>query len=126
VTRRTLGLWGPVVLSMAVIFGLSSMSSPPLPGGDDKMWHFGGYTALTLVVVRAVAGGLPRRIGAREAVTAVAIVIAYALSDEWHQSFVPGRSAALDDLAVDAACALLGTALCWAWGIIAPASRDEL
>jgi VanZ family protein len=92
----------------------------------DKTWHYIGYTAFTIVVVRAVAGGLPRRIGMRTAIVAIAIVVLYAASDEWHQSFVPGRSAAFDDLAADSVAALLGTALSWAWGIIAPVSRDEL
>jgi VanZ family protein len=111
---------------MGAIFTLSSLASPPLPPGGDKTWHFAGYTAFAVVVVRAVAGGLPRRIDARTAIAAVAIVVVYAATDEWHQSFVPGRSAALDDLATDSVGAMLGTVLCWAWGIIAPASRDEL
>ena len=40
------------------------------------------------------------------------------LIDEFHQSFVPGRSAELYDLYADAIGAIIGTAACCAWGII--------
>jgi VanZ family protein len=31
----------------------------------------------------------------------MAAAIAYAASDEWHQSFVPGRTATAEDVAID-------------------------
>jgi len=49
---------------------------------------------------------------------AVAITTAYGCSDEWHQSFVPGRDADLRDVWADAVGAVAGAAACWAWGII--------
>jgi VanZ family protein len=111
---------------MAIIFAASAMSSPPVPGGADKPWHALGYLGLAVVVVRALAGGIPRPIDLRIAVTAIAVVVLYGVSDEFHQWFVPGRTAALDDLIADAVGACVGTSLCWAWGIISPPSRDEL
>jgi len=39
---------------------------------------------------------------------AVLLAAAYAVSDEFHQIFVPGRSAALFDVALDSAAALAG------------------
>jgi VanZ family protein len=53
-------------------------------------------------------------------------VVLYGASDELHQMFVPGRTAAFDDLLADTIGALVGASLCWAWGIITPTSRDEL
>jgi hypothetical protein len=47
------------------------------------------------------------------AILALFLAIAYALSDEWHQSFVPGRSATLSDVMVDASGALIGLLLIW-------------
>lgn len=47
------------------------------------------------------------------AILALFMAIAYALSDEWHQSFVPGRSATLSDVMVDASGALIGLLLIW-------------
>ena len=111
---------------MAVIFTASSMTSPPVPGGADKPWHALGYFTLTLAVVRAFAGGLPRRITLRTAVISVCLVVLYGVSDELHQAFVPGRTTAIDDLLADTVGALVGASLCWAWGIITPTSRDEL
>ena len=122
---RTLRLWAPVVIYMAAIFTASSMSAPPIPGGADKPWHALGYLGLTVVVVRAIAGGLPRRISPRILVLSLCVVVLYGASDELHQMFVPGRTASFDDLLADAFGALVGASLCWAWGIITPISRDE-
>ena len=109
---------------MAVIFFLSSMTEPPLPEDvSDKSGHVLGYTVLGVTVVRAVAGGLPRRITPRIAVIAIAITVAYGATDELHQAFVAGRTAEIADLYADGAGAVLATIACWAWGII-PARRD--
>lgn len=119
-------LWAPVIVYMAAIFAVSSMPQPPLPAGGDKPWHAIAYFGFAVVVVRAVAGGLPRQIDWRTAALAIAIAVTYAVTDEMHQWFVPGRSADVADLIADAIGVCTGTAACWAWGIIAPVSRDEL
>jgi len=124
VATRTVRLWAPVVVYMAAIFTASSMSAPPIPGGADKPWHTLGYLGLAIVVVRALAGGLPRRISPRILVLSVCLVVLYGMSDELHQMFVPGRTASFDDLLADAIGAVVGASLCWAWGIIT-LSRDE-
>ncbi|MDX2107654.1 MAG: VanZ family protein [Candidatus Melainabacteria bacterium] len=38
---------------------------------------------------------------------ATLISIAYAISDEWHQSFVPGRSACVEDVMLDSSAVLV-------------------
>jgi len=111
---------------MAAIFYVSSLPQPPLPPGGDKPWHSTAYLGLAIVVVRAVAGGLMRPVRPGSAVAAILITVLYGVSDEIHQMFVPGRSAETSDLVADAIGAVAGAAACWAWGIIAPASRDEL
>lgn len=104
---------------MAVIFYVSSLTEAPLPEGmSDKAGHGLGYASLGLTVVRAVAGGLPRPITVRIALVAIAICIGYGASDEWHQSFVPGRTAEIADLFADATGASVAAAVCWAWGIL--------
>jgi VanZ family protein len=110
---------------MAAIFWVSSLPQPPLPPGGDKPWHLIAYLAFGVLVVRAFAGGLPARIDARIAASAIALSVAYAASDEVHQMFVPGRSAQWTDLLADAIGICVGTSLCWGWGIISD-SRDEL
>jgi len=120
-----LWLWGPVVLCMAAIFVVSSLSRAPLPEGmSDKTGHVLGYAGLGLTVARALAGGLGRRFGIRGAVLAVAITVAYGMTDEFHQRFVPGRSSDIRDVYADAIGAIASTAVLWAWGIIRPRSDD--
>ena len=120
-------LWGPVILYMALIFYVSSLHEAPLPQGvSDKSAHWLGYTGFSVTIVRALAGGLPRRISVRTAVVAILIAVTYGASDEFHQRFVAGRSAELADLAADALGAIVGAAACWAWGIISLRSRHEL
>ena len=117
-TRRLL-LWGPVIAYMVIIFFESSMSDAPLPSDvSDKSAHIGGYLLMGILAVRAVHGGLPARITARGAVLALLITIGYGAFDEFHQWFVPGRSADVLDLLADAGGGLIALIGCWAWGIL--------
>ena len=123
---RRLLLWGPVAAYMAAIFYVSSLPDVALPGGlSDTSWHSIAYFGLVVLVIRALAGGLPRRVNAALAAAAIGIVVAYAASDEIHQAFVPGRTAELRDLAADAGGAIAGTIVCWAWGIISAADTQH-
>ena len=118
--HRALWLWGPPAIYALAIFVLSSLSSPPSPPQQltDKHGHALAYAGLALVLVRALSGGrwsgLTMAAGLQAAVTA----IAYGASDEWHQSFVPGRHADLWDLAADGvgaalALGIVGAAAWW-------------
>lgn len=127
-------MWAPVAIYMAAIFHVSSVPDVSLPvGTSDVSLHALAYFGLAVLVVRALAGGLPRRIDARVALLAMLITVAYGVSDEVHQTWVAGRFAEMKDLAADAAGAVAGTFACWAWGIISAVSgpqpgtsRDEL
>jgi VanZ family protein len=111
---------------MAAIFYSSSLTEPPVPSGQDKPLHAIAYLGLAVVVARAVSGGLPPRFTVRTALLVVAIAFGYGVTDEVHQMFVAGRTSDPRDLVADAVGVFAGTALCWAWSIISPASRDEL
>lgn len=112
VARRA-GLWVPVCAYAAAIFVMSSLSQPPQPpaGVGDKGVHVLVYAGLALLVLRALAGARLDRITGGRALLAVGVTVLYGASDEWHQRFVPGRSAELLDLAADAAGALAAVAL---------------
>lgn len=114
---RVLRLWAPVVVYMAAIFYVSSLPQPVVPPGGDKPWHLLAYLGLGVVTVRAVAGGLSASIEMRTAVVAMSIAVGYAATDEFHQMFVPGRSAQMSDLLADTLGVVLGTGLCRAWGL---------
>ncbi|HZI79030.1 MAG TPA: VanZ family protein [Vicinamibacterales bacterium] len=116
---RAVALWGPVAAYMAVIFVLSAQTQPPLPSQvSDKQGHSLGYMGLAVTVARGLAGGIAAGVPLRIAASASAIAAGYGATDEWHQSFVPGRSADIYDWYADAIGALLGGGACWAWGII--------
>jgi len=117
--RSPAGLWVPVFAYMALIFAISAQPDPPLPSQvSDKQGHSLGYMGLTITVGRALAGGAASGATLPVAAGAWAIAATYAASDEWHQSFVPGRTSDFRDWLADAAGALAGAGACWAWGII--------
>jgi VanZ family protein len=102
VRRSVLTLWGPFVAALAVVFWLSSMSD--VPGTRyvwDKALHAVGYAGLGLLALRAFHGGFasPR---VAPTLFAASTVILWGISDEFHQSFVPGRDASARDVIADA------------------------
>jgi len=105
---------------MAVIFYLSHQSNPPVPGGiPDWILHGVEYFGFTVVVFRAVSGGLPAVLNRPRVLFTMAIVTAYAISDEVHQMFIPFRTADIRDVRSDVIGAMLALLSCWAWLIIA-------
>ena len=86
---------------MAVIFWLSAQSDPGPDLGTlvGIASHFCEFALLAALWAWALLPVLGRTALA----AAAAIALLYALSDEFHQSFVPGRDADPLDLLVDAA-----------------------
>ena len=95
----------PVALYMGFIFYLSSHAAPgflvciPTVFGI-KVTHVGEYAIMALLTMYGLARGTrgPRR---RAYVVAVVVTVAYGISDEYHQSFVAGRTAAAVDVLSD-------------------------
>jgi VanZ family protein len=89
--KNTLLRWLPALMVMAIIFGLSSTPGSDLPrfGVWDvivkKGSHMLGYGCL------AVAYWYALRFDRRRWWLALLLVILYAMTDEFHQSFTPGR-----------------------------------
>ena len=107
--------WGPAVAWMALIFALSAQSQLPSPEQRwldfviEKSAHTFEFSVLAVLLARALGGtGLSRR---RIFFLAVGLTWLYALSDEFHQRFVPGRKADWNDVLVDWLAALLGAGL---------------
>jgi len=94
---------------MGLIFALSAQSDLNSGLGPwdllvRKLAHMASFGLLWLLMLRALA----------RPVLAAVITLAYAASDEWHQSFVEGRTGAPSDVAIDAAGVGIAVAL-WAY-----------
>lgn len=100
--------WLPPLVLMALIFGLSSMPADQEDHGtlyvvSRKLAHFAEYALLAALWWRALLTELPHR---RALALAPVIAVAYAVTDELHQTFVSGRAGRPLDVAIDAAGAL--------------------
>jgi VanZ family protein len=124
-------LWGPVALHMVLIFVASSISElGALPGGmSDKSGHGIGYGILGAVLVRALAGGRVNGVTWRRAGLAVLLATLYGVTDEFHQSFVPGRSPDRFDVLADclgaAVTVVVIAGVARAWGILKFSPRSH-
>jgi VanZ family protein len=92
-----------------------------------KCGHFTEYFILSLLLLRGFRAG-HRDFGLRWALIVILIVAGYAALDEFHQSFVPGRGAAVSDVLLDTtggAAAQLVVALVVLWGSVRRRQRES-
>ena len=116
--RAWLG-WGPAILWFAFIFVLSSQSSLPSPDHvSDKQAHAFTYGVLAVLCLMGLTGWRWRRVAGASLLAAFVIAVVYGVSDEFHQSFVPGRSPDVADVVADAAGAALALTAAWGWAIL--------
>jgi VanZ family protein len=92
--------WLPVVIWAAVVFTITSVPNPTVPyiPGGDKMVHAIMYGVLAVLAHHAWPPQ-SRPIGAR--LLMLLAIAAMAALDEWHQQFIPGRSAEVADWLAD-------------------------
>ena len=100
----------PLAVAALIFFASSRehVATPGLTRIDDKFGHFAVYGLLGTLACR-LGSGWPA------AAWALVAVSAYGASDEWHQSFVPGRQSELQDWIADTAGAALAIGLYWGW-----------
>jgi len=105
----------PPLLYAGFIFYLSAQSALPSPGieGFDKVEHLAAYALLGALIARGFYGyGVARQ---KALLLGVLFGTLYGISDEYHQSFVPGRTADWKDAVAD----LLGSSFgAGAWSMI--------
>ena len=111
-STRAVWLWAPVVLYMAFIFSLSSISRPPdLPAEmSDKTGHMLLYAGCLRFWCAhwPVGGGAASRRSWRALPSSLATL--YGVTDEIHQHFVPPRQMDGWDVLADAAGASIAAA----------------
>ena len=115
---RRLDPWAPPFVLMAVIFYFSAQ--PELSSGlgtidliGRKFIHAAEYALLTFLWWRALRTLLRKR---PAIIGAMGLALTYAVSDEFHQTFVSGRHGSPVDVAIDAAGASLAAFLLWRRG----------
>ena len=103
--------WATLIAWMSLIFFLSHQSTlPSAPGGlldtiFKKLAHALAYAVL-MGLWRLALNSLGLY-GAKNLLLALIFTFLYAISDEWHQTFIPGRNGQLADVLVDFSGALL-------------------
>jgi VanZ family protein len=107
----------PAAAWMGLIFLLSARETVPKPPGFDAsltsvLGHFGVYAVLAAFTWWAL-GAFSITTRQRTAL-AFGLALLYGISDEWHQSFVPGRQPDAFDVLVDGIGAAAGIA-CATW-----------
>jgi VanZ family protein len=114
--------WLGVVIWMGVIFAFSNQAHSGEITGQylgpfnvvvRKTGHLSEYAILFFLLRRAflctVHGGIS------SFVMPFAVAVLFAISDEYHQSFVAGRSSSASDVVVDSIGALIGFGLIRLW-----------
>lgn len=103
-TKTIVFYWLPVIIWCAFIFYLSSIPSlkSELPGVFDlllrKVAHFTEFAVLTFLFFRAASFNMNKN---EAIVHAVLFSFVFSLTDEYHQTFVFGRSGNLFDVVID-------------------------
>lgn len=112
-----------------MIFTVSSLSRIPTPdlgiAFADKAAHFLEYAFFVLLLIRAFSNPL---VSSRRFVLyglAVVVSLVFAALDEYHQKFVPGRTADLYDLAADSLGILAGSTVRFCMFETAEKSRER-
>jgi VanZ family protein len=126
----------PIILWMGVIFLASTDLGSAAHTGSIVMWglrvlsggrlspaamdeihhlirktaHLTEYAILGVLLWRAFSA----RSSLRAAAASLLVAALYACTDEYHQSFVPSRTASIYDVMIDTAGAALGIGLAWA------------
>jgi VanZ family protein len=80
-----------------------------------KLAHFTEYAVLGVLSARAFASSANDSVRRHWFQVSLLLIVCYALLDEFHQSFVPGRTASIYDSAIDVAGGLTALLLSRIW-----------
>ena len=119
-TKSQVARWLPPLLWAAVIFTFSSLRNPVVSQFfvwdyiAKKIAHVTEYAILFLLILRATK---------KNWILSILLTIAYAVTDEFHQSFIPGRTPAIYDIGLDTSGANIAGYIIWK---LKPRQRRQL
>ena len=96
----------------AMIFWLSGRESIPAPDlfpHMDKLYHAGAYLVMGIFAWRCFKHSIKSPV--LLSIASIMFCSLYGLSDEWHQSFVAGRCADINDWFADSLGAVIGVGM---------------
>lgn len=102
--------WLPVIFYAGIIFIFSALPGKGIPAlfpGQDVVFHLIEYAGFTYLISRLIKQYYPLARPGQVLVLILLVIFVYALTDEYHQSFIPGRSATIFDVATDCLGGLL-------------------
>lgn len=102
--------WLPVIIYAIVIFYFSSIPGRDIPGlfaYQDTVFHIIEYAGFALLIARALKACMPQLRYPQRFLWVVLAALLYALSDELHQYFVPGRCVSFADVFCDGMAAVV-------------------
>ena len=109
--------WLPFLLWLLLIY---SFSSHPTKATSDIYWedfiikklaHIVEYAILTAFLYRALlSSGIRKK---EAALTSIFFALVYGMTDEYHQSFIPGREPRIRDIVFDTIGSLLAIFIIW-------------
>lgn len=111
-SKEKIKLWLPVIIWAGIIFLFSSqMINKPAPFSwpdfvVKKTAHVTEYAILYWLLFRAISQKY-KLVSSKTYWLTLIIVIFYAFTDEWHQTFIPGREGSLRDVSFDTIGGLL-------------------
>lgn len=104
-----------IIAAAVIAIEIFLFSSRPIPQqipkipGMDKIFHFIVYAALSSAIFGSIIKG--KNNYNKALFISIFLAVLYGLSDEFHQSFVPGRECSLLDLLADFLGAAFGAAI---------------
>lgn len=109
--------WLAVLVCVAAVLVAGSSTALPLNGESLRLLlrkgaHVVLYACLALSLLWAF-DARRRPLTRRPALTAMIVVVAFGVLDEWRQSAIPGRSGQLTDVGIDALGGGLGQIVAW-------------
>ena len=117
ITRKVFKYWLPVIIWAIAIFLFSSLPTAPITKVYwwefviKKSAHVFEYAVFTILMYRALKeSGVEKK---EAGVYSVILALLYGISDEFHQSFTPGRDPRIRDVFFDTIGAVLAVYCIW-------------